>query len=171
MPTAHRNGISILLFPSEMKTVVPQNTTKFTTTVTTAYLIPHPRVSAQAAVDMWKPLKATWLSLHSQELIIVSSAARYGIWDPTLQPHRQHRTQVLSLPRDLRSQSCTCFQLSLGQEQIAADVHRSLTWFSSRLCRNAAFHKNILPVILLYPQIRLFVLQLQSSLKASWFKS
>lgn len=78
-------------------------TTKFTTTVTTAYLIPHPCMSAQAVVDACKPLKTMWLSIHSQELIIVSSAARYGMWDPTLQPPRQYRTQVLSLPWDLRA--------------------------------------------------------------------
>lgn len=77
MPAAHKNGISIHLFPSEMKPVVSQNTTKFTTTVSTAYLIPHPCMSAQAV----KALKSH--VTKSSQPRVYNIELCYQIWDPT----------------------------------------------------------------------------------------
>lgn len=123
MPIAHKNGISIHLFPSEMKTMVSQN---YQIHHHCDHSLPHPTSMYECSgsggcVQAFK----NHVAKYSQPRAYNSELC-CQIWD--VGPHlaTPQAVQDTSFEPALGSQSCTCFQFSLGQVKIAADVHRSL---------------------------------------------
>lgn len=135
------------LLPPGMKTVVAQDTLKFTTTVATTHEWIYVEVNPQ--VQWWKcekPFKIMWISLSNLELVTVSTVLIPWNKDGT-RPHRHTGSAGSHFPGMEKSvthafglSELDLFPLQPGWVQIAAGDMGSLQWLWIRLCRNAAFH-------------------------------